>query len=116
MQFLESTDGPHASSGGSSTVGDAELRRDSLSPPLQMALGTMTPSRKTMEALKKVSYECSWHRVITCMVFEGGRRLTTVSFLHMYGILNRYFSYTENVTFAFHKSSFIDLITSQYAN
>ena len=53
VQFQESTDGPTAGSG--SSTGDAELRRDSLSPPLMMASGTMTPSRKTMEAMRKVT-------------------------------------------------------------
>ena len=53
VQFQESTDGPLS---GSTNICDAELRRDSLSPPFMMAIdGTMTPSRKTMEALKKVS-------------------------------------------------------------
>lgn len=55
VQFQESIDCPLAGSG--SSAGDAELRRDSLSPPLMMAMGPggiMTPSRKTMEAMKKV--------------------------------------------------------------
>ena len=53
VQFQESTDG---ALGVSTNMSEAELRRDSLSPPFMMAIdGIMTPSRKTMEALKKVS-------------------------------------------------------------
>lgn len=56
VQFQEGTDGPYGRGSGSS-AGDIEMRRDSISPPLMMMAmgGTMTPSRKTMEAMKKVS-------------------------------------------------------------
>lgn len=56
VQFQESTDGLYCGGSGSS-AGDMEVRRDSVSPPLMMMAmgGTMTPSRKTMEAMKKVS-------------------------------------------------------------
>ena len=73
VQFQESTDGPL---GGLTNIGDAELRRDSLSPPFMMAIdGTMTPSRKTMEALKKVDKrERGGWRERACMVFvEWGK-------------------------------------------
>ena len=56
VQFQEeSTDGGRL--GGSANISEVELRRESLSPPFMMAIdGIMTPSRKTMEALKKVRY------------------------------------------------------------
>ena len=66
VQFQESTDGPRTVGSGSST-GDVDLRRDSLSPPFLMAMGggTMTPSRRTMEAMKKVCLDiCVWVCVI----------------------------------------------------
>ena len=56
LPVVRSQDNIDGSSAGSSIVGDMELSRDSLSPSLLMAIGgTMTPSRKSMEALKKVS-------------------------------------------------------------
>jgi hypothetical protein len=68
VQFQEeSTDGGRLL-GGSANISEAELRRDSLSPPFMMAIdGTMTPSRKTMEALKKVSYKY-YNNIIICYV------------------------------------------------
>ena len=61
VQFQESADGPLS---GLTNMSEAELRRDSLSPPFMMAIdGTMTPSRKTMEALKKVRVTSLSHGV-----------------------------------------------------